>query len=220
MTAKDFCCVESKGAYDAPHMKTLTTTWTGIRPLIMSNPQTVEIANPFAVESRRLNGLLKAARKKGDENRMAELALEQKRGDWEASAYWDEKSKRFYIPDTCLLACIRNGAAAAKKGKDIDRAVIISETEAFIETTKHNSLDAYFEDEAFRLECPAKVPPKTGALIWKVRCMIPTGWSVSFTIEYDENIVATKSLTEALELAGRLSGIGGWRPKFGRFAVS
>ena len=36
-------------------MKSITTTWTGIRPLIMSNPQTVEIANPFAVNSRRGN---------------------------------------------------------------------------------------------------------------------------------------------------------------------
>lgn len=202
-------------------MKSITTTWTGIRPLIMSNPQTVEIANPFAINSRRVNGLLKAARKKGDENRMAELADEQKRGDWEASAYWDTKEKRFFIPDTCLLACIRNGAAAAKKGKDIDRAVIITEVEAVIETEiKHNSLDAYYKNENFRLECPAKVPPKTGALIWKVRCMMPTGWKISFEIEFDENIVAEKSLREALELAGRLSGIGGWRPKFGRFLVS
>lgn len=202
-------------------MKTLKTTWTGIRPLIMSNPQTVEIANPFAVNSRRINSLLKAARKKGDENRMSELADEQKRGDWQASAYWNEAEKCFFLPDTCLIACIRNGAAAAKKGKDIDRAVIISETEAVINTTaKHNSLDAYYADPAFRLECPAKVPPKTGALIWKVRCMMPVGWTVTFNIEYDENIVAEKSLKEALELAGRLSGIGGWRPKFGRFLVS
>ena len=50
--------------------------------------------------------------------------------------------------------------------------------------------------------------------------MIPTGWRITFTIEYDDNIVATKSLEEALEMAGRLSGLGGWRPKFGRFLVS
>ena len=202
-------------------MKSIKTTWTGIRPLIMSNPQTVEIANPFAVNSRRINILLKAARKKGDENRMSELADEQKRGDWEASAYWDAKEKKFYVPDTCLIACIRNGAAAAKKGKDIDRAVIITEDRADLVTEiKHNSFDAYYEDENFRLECPAKVPPKTGALIWKVRAMVPTGWKLTFNIEFDENIVAEKSLREALELAGRLSGIGGWRPKFGRFLVS
>lgn len=202
-------------------MKTMKTTWTGFRPLLLSNPQTVRLSNKYAAESRRLNTLLKAARKKQDEHKLAELEALQIRNDWEASAYWDDAKKQFYVPDTLLMACIRNGAAAAKKGKDIDRAVMTSETEAMIETEiKHKTLDGYFADEAFRLECPCKVPPKTGALIWKARCMIPTGWKLSFTIEYDDNIVATKSLEEALELAGRLSGLGGWRPKFGRFFVS
>lgn len=202
-------------------MKTMRTIWTGIRPLLLSNPQTVQLSNRFAVEGRRLNSAVKAARKKGDEHRLAELEAEQIRNDWEASGYWDGRNKCFYVPDTLLLACIRNGAAAAKKGKDIDRAVVITETEAVIVTpVKHNSLDAYFADPDFRLECVCKVPPKTGALIWKARCMMPTGWAVTFNIEYDENIVAEKSMAEALELAGRLSGLGGWRPKFGRFIVS
>ena len=87
-----------------------------------------------------------------------------------------------------------------------DRAVMVTETEALIETeTKHRTLDAYFADSTFRLECPCKVPPKTGALIWKARCMIPTGWRITFTIEYDDNIVATKSLEEALEMAFRVN---------------
>lgn len=201
-------------------MKTIKVKWVGIRPLILSNPQTVQLSNRYASESRRLNTLLKAARKKQDEHKLAELEQLQIRNDWEASSYWDDKAKKFFVPDTLILACIRNGAAAAKKGKDIDRAVLISETEAHIETAiKHNSLEGYFNDSAFRLECPCKVPPKTGALIWKARCMIPTGWSIQFQIEYDDNIVADKSLTEALELAGRLSGLGGWRPKYGRFLV-
>lgn len=202
-------------------MKTINTTWTGIRPLLLTNPQTVQLSNQYAREARRLNTLLKAARKKQDEHKLEELEQQQISNDWEASAYWDDTRKCFFVPDTLLLACIRNGAAAAKKGKDIDRAVLISETEAAIETEiKHRDLDGYFKDPAFRLECPCKVPPKTGALIWKARCMIPTGWRVSFTIEFDEAIVAEKSLREALELAGRLSGLGGWRPKFGRFLVS
>jgi hypothetical protein len=200
-------------------MKTLKTKWTGIRPLIMSNPQTVQISNPFAVESRRLGGLLKTARKKQDEDVLVEIERKQIRNDWEASAYWDDEKKKFFLPDTLLLACIRNGATAAKKGRDVDRAIIISETEAYIQTTPHKNLEAAFEDSAFHMECPCKIPPKTGALIWKCRCMIPTGWIVTFNIEYDDSIFPEKSLMTALESAGRLSGIGGWRPKFGRFMV-
>lgn len=185
----------------------------------MSNPQTVQLSNTYAVESRRLNTLIKAARKKGDENKLAELESKQARNDWEASAYWDDSEKKFFIPDSVILACIRGGAAAAKKGKDIDRAVIISETQAYVETDHVKSLDDAWEKhkDKFSLSGPAKVPPKTGALIWKCRCMMPTGWKISFSIEFDEEIVAEKSLAEALEIAGRLVGIGGWRPKFGRF---
>jgi hypothetical protein len=185
----------------------------------MSNPQTVQLSNRYAMESRRLGSLVKNARKKQDENKLIELEQAQIRNDWEASAYWDDEEKKFFIPDTLLLACIKAGAAAAKKGKDIERAVIVTETQAYIEPNGHRSLDAAFKDAAYRLECPCKIPPKTGALIWKARCIIPTGWKVTFSLEFDEDIVAQKSLEQALEIAGRLCGIGGWRPKYGRFLV-
>lgn len=200
-------------------MKTLKTKWTGIRPLVMSNPRTVKVSDPFAIEARRLNAAMKAARKKGDENKMLELEPQIIRNDWEASSYWDEAESKFFVPDTLLLASIRGGAAAAKKGKDIERAVIITETQAFIETESTKSLDLAFKNMAFRLECPCKIPPKTGSLVWKCRCMVPTGWTLEFSIEFDDEIIAQKSLVEALTTAGRVVGIGGWRPKFGRFLV-
>lgn len=150
-------------------MKTLKTKWTGIRPLVMSNPRTVKVSDPFAIEARRLNAAMKAARKKGDENKMLELEPQIIRNDWEASSYWDEAESKFFVPDTLLLASIRGGAAAAKKGKDIERAVIITETQAFIETESTKSLDLAFKNMAFRLECPCKIPPKTGSLAELVR---------------------------------------------------
>lgn len=199
-------------------MKNMKVTWTGIRPLVMSNPQTVKLSNPYAIRSRELNAALKKARKKEDADKLLELEQLQIRNDWESSAYWDEKQKQFYIPDSVIIACIRAGATAAKKGRDVDRAVLMSETEAYIQTQSVKSLDDGFKNPAFRLECPCKVPPKTGALIWKARCMIPTGWKVTFTLEYDEEIFAEKTLVTAMESSGR-TGVGGWRGKFGRFLV-
>lgn len=199
-------------------MKTMKVTWTGIRPLVMSNPQTVKLSNPYAIRSRELNAALKKARKKEDADKLLELEQLQIRNDWESSAYWDEKQKQFYIPDSVIIACIRAGATAVKKGRDVDRAVLMSETEAYIQTQSVKSLDDGFKNPAFRLECPCKVPPKTGALIWKARCMIPTGWKVTFTLEYDEEIFAEKTLVTAMESSGR-TGVGGWRGKFGRFLV-
>lgn len=195
--------------------------WTGIRPLLMSNPQTVQLSNPFSVESRRLTTAMKAARKKQDENKLVELEQEQMRNDWEASAYYDADKALFFLPDTVIAACIKAGASVGKKGRDVDRAVIVNEDMVYVEDVpKHKSLDEYYKDAGFQFESPAKVPPKTGALIWKKRCMMPTGWSVTFSLDYDEGMFAQKSLEEAMENAGKLAGVGGWRPKFGRFTVT
>lgn len=191
----------------------------------MANPQTVQISNPYTKASRLFNQKLKEARKKNEADVMEVIEQKQFRNDWESSAYWDDSESMFFIPDTLLLACIKAGAAAARKGKDIDRAVIVTEDRAYVETEKVKSMDDAFKKigpngmPAFRLEGPCKIPPKTGALIWKCRCMIPTGWKLSFALEFDENIVSRIALQQAIETAGLICGIGGWRPKFGRFTV-
>ena len=64
-----------------------------------------------------------------------------------------------------------------------------------------------------------RVPPKTGARVMKVRPMVPTGWQLKFSVEYDENLVNEKDLHRAMVDAGTLVGLGNWRPKFGRFLV-
>lgn len=201
-------------------MKTLKVKWTGIRPLVMSNPQTVQLSNPYAVTSRRVGSEVKAARKKQDEDKLVRLESEMSRNDWEASAYFNDDSKTFYLPDTVVIACIRAGATAAKRGRDIDRACIVNETDIEIGgVPKHKTLESYWDDESFRLSGPAKIPPKTGALVWKTRCMMPTGWTLEFSVDFEESLIEKNTLLEAMKTAGAMCGIGGWRPKFGRFLV-
>jgi hypothetical protein len=197
-------------------MESIKLRWTGTRPLIMSNPQTVQLTNEYSVESRRLQTLSKAARKKQAEDQLVDLEAKQRKNDFESSAYWADGN--FFLPDTVIMAVMKESARSMKKGKDIDRAVLMSETEAIIKTrARFKSLEEAFDDEGFRLEGPAKVPPKTGALIWKCRCMIPSAWSIDFTLEYAEEQVTRTALVEISRNAGALVGVGGWRPKFGRF---
>jgi hypothetical protein len=70
---------------------------------------------------------------------------------------------------------------------------------------------------AFRMECPCKIPPKTGPLIWKCRCMIPTGWSITFSLDFEENMIPRNTLIVGGFDGGRMFAMGAWRPKFGRF---
>jgi len=201
-------------------MKTIKTKWTGIRPLVMSNPQTIQLSNPYAVTSRRLGSEIKAARKKQDEDKLIRLEKEMAENDWESSAYYDEKANQFFLPDTVVIACIKAGATLAKRGRDIDRAVIVNEqTVPITDITKHKSLAAYWADPAFHLSTACKIPPKTGVLVWKTRSMMPTGWSLEFTVDFEERLIEQKTLIEAMNEAGVMCGIGGWRPKFGRFKV-
>lgn len=194
--------------------------WTGIRPLLFANPQTVNITNPYAVASRKLNSDLKKARKKEDEGMLAQIAEKQRLNDFLASAYWDDGESCFYLPDTVIIACLKAGAQTLKKGKDIDRAVVMEETHAVI-TTKatFRTLEEAFANREFRMESWARVPPKTGAAVWKTRAMVPTGWRLSFTLAFDPDMIADSTLREALAVSGRSVGVGAWRPTFGRFTV-
>ena len=202
-------------------MNTISVEFTGIRPLIMSNPQTVDVSNPYAMEMRRLNTTLKQARKKGNEDKLIELAAESKRVDFMSSAYFDAKKSRFFIPDSIIMACIKAAAQSMRKGKDIDRAVLMENTEAYVDNVpKTKSLEDAHKNELFWLQTPCKIPPKTGALVMKVRAMMPTGWKLAFQLTYDQETIADKTLREVLITAGSFVGIGSWRPKFGRFTVA
>ena len=55
--------------------------------------------------------------------------------------------------------------------------------------------------------------------IIRIRPMIPTGWSITCTVEFDESIVNRQAVIDAATEAGSIIGLGDWRPKFGRFTV-
>lgn len=59
----------------------------------------------------------------------------------------------------------------------------------------------------------------TGGAVWVVRPMFEK-WELSFTIQLlqDERVTPT-TLRNILDYAGLYVGIGGWRPKYGRFEV-
>lgn len=184
----------------------------------MGNPQTVDVTNKYSINSRKLNAEGKVFRRKANEDKIQENAERQQLNDFCGSAYW--KDGDFYLPDSVILACIKQSAAGSKKGKDIDRCVILSETDVVVTTlAKFKSIEAAFEDKRFVLSCQCKLPPKTGSLVWKARCMIPTGWRTTFTMEYNDELISEKSLIEINNNAGAMIGVGGWRPKFGRFTV-
>lgn len=189
-------------------MKTLTTTWTGIRPLIMHNGLLADPTNPY---TRRIKEICAKGSKKLTEHDYEE----RDRLEWEGGLYWSDGVGPV-IPSDNIEMTIQHGARKSRIGKDVAAAVFCSETEVAIDYEGPKSKDKMFADPRFTIRKGVKV---TTSRIIRVRPMIPTGWKLNFTVEFDDSIINEKALLKAMQDAGALVGLGDWRPKFGRFFV-
>lgn len=73
------------------------------------------------------------------------------------------------------------------------------------------------------LEEYARIPPKTGSMVLIGRPKLPK-WEASFVLVADDEMYAAENLRDIISHAGKLVGIGAWRPQlkgpYGRFEVT
>lgn len=189
-------------------MKELKTTWTGIRPLIMHNGQLADPLNSF---SRQLKEVT-SKRKKTDSDHE-----EMARIEFEGGLYWDDKEGP-HMPSDCLEACIQAGAKKSRIGKDVAAAVFVQDDVVPLKYDGPRKIEALWKDrERFVMRKACKV---STSKVMRTRPMFPTGWSIAFTLEFDESIINAAALQRAMVDAGALIGLCDWRPRFGRFTVS
>jgi hypothetical protein len=189
-------------------MKTLKTKWTGIRPLIMHNGLMADPTNPI---SRRIKEITSKGSKK-----MTDADYEERdRLEWEAGLYWDE-DEGFIIPSDNIERCIQLGAQKSRIGKDVQAAVFCESPQVKIDYDGPRDKEKLYADPRFTLRKGVVIQKSR---IIRIRPMIPTGWSITFGLEFDDTIVNPKNLVKAMTDAGALVGLGTWRPKFGRFLV-
>jgi len=175
----------------------------------MHNGLMADPTNPF---TRRIKEIVSKGSKKLTDSDYEE----RDRLEWEAGLYWDDKDGAI-IPSDNIERCVQLGAQKSRIGKDVQAAVFCS--------TPHTKLDydgPRDKDKMFAAN--GKFILRKGVAIQKsrlirVRPMFPTGWNISFDLEYDDTILNEKSLIKAMQDAGAVVGLGDWRPKFGRFAV-
>jgi hypothetical protein len=189
-------------------MKTLEVKWTGIRPLIMHNGLMADPTNSLV---RRIKEITSKGTKK-----LTDADYEERdRLEWEAGLYWDEEDG-LIVPSDNIERCIQLGAQKSRIGKDVQAAVFCTAPHVPLIHAGPKDKDKLYADPRFTLRKGVAVQKSR---IIRIRPMIPTGWTMQFTIEFDENIVNPKNLTKAMQDAGSLVGLGDWRPKFGRFLV-
>lgn len=204
-------------------MQNYTVTLTGLGAIIMHNGRT---ANP-------LDSFVKAMK-----------ATTSKRGktedDFEALAQYefyaglyttpqiecDRETAQIVMPKKdsrlCVLAHvldsnIRKGAMKHKEGKLAAAGCLVEGDGEFFYDGKKTSIPEAWEDYAYI--CAVKVGQ---ARVMRCRPRFE-GWTVKFSVCVDESVCDKSHLTRWMDSAGKLVGIGDWRPEkggsFGRYTA-
>jgi len=177
-------------------MKKFKVTIEGIAPILQSrHPNPTETA----VIMKKDTGSRKKVKDLTDKEQFDMHAYRSKAG-------------KFYQPSAQIEAALVKAAVSfqlkgQKTYKDLFRAgVLVDETEIEHKNQKFTPFGEYATN-------------KTAGAVWVVRPRCDK-WELSFNLNVilDEQI-PEEVLKEVLEYSGIATGIGAWRPKFGRFIV-
>lgn len=195
------------------NLKTIKIKIKGIRPMLHNNGMMADRLYPWKI---KLAAIEKTKASKRTDAQWAEYEQLQ----WLGKLYWSESRKCIAMPVDNLHACLVAGARKAKQGKNFEAAVFFDDEHAAAEV-KH-ALSGKTQSEMYAdRDYVFRKPVVIGlAKVISIRPMIPTGWTISTTITYDDSVIANaETVVEAMVQAGSLCGLGDWRPRFGRFIV-
>lgn len=194
----------------------LEVTVQGRKDLLMHNGELANGTNPIVQEIKKLTAL----RKKTDSQK-EELA----RWSLVGSAYFDEEVG-FYIPTWNVEANL------AKAGSRVRLKEVVKEAVNVLVEEPHG------KDDRIKIVFPKGVPVPTDPAkmfrnplfhddrgvnikknkIQRDRAKIPTGWQITFQVEYDSDLLSESQVRELLKIAGRM-GLGDYRPRFGQYTI-
>jgi hypothetical protein len=186
---------------------------TGTRPLLLCRG---EGANPFDEQARKIK-TISQKRKKTDEDHELLARLQ-----FESSAYYDEQIG-MYLPVDNLLKCCENGAAKYKEATLVKSQVLIKgfvgkqldNAAAKIICDCPKTLEEIYADKRFVSLRMGKIPGSRTSIL--VARPIFAEWAVEFLCEYSG--LTRERLMDYWTAAGRLVGIGAWRPRHGLFTA-
>lgn len=171
------------------------------------------LADPLDPATRAL----KTASKKPARTRTDEDLEELARLEWVGSAYWD-KDLGPYIPGENIERCLLDAARLSRQGKLIERGLLITSDVNAVAYRGPRTLDGLWADEQFRLVKGVRNPGQSGRVM---RCRpVFRRWSLEATGTFAADIIDLAPLREIAVTAGRLIGLGDWRPRHGRFTAT
>jgi hypothetical protein len=172
-----------------------------------------ELANPFYHWTKTIKAQT-GKRGKTDSEQMELARMEFCGGLYQRS------DGTIYLPSENIEAAVALGVSkvARKIGKKNVRAMFFVDGDGDFDFDGKNPTDAnkLFEDKNFVLTKMVKVG---NARVPRTRPVFRS-WSAKFKMLYFEDQINVDILKDAVAAAGRLVGLGDWRPKYGRYIVT
>lgn len=176
----------------------------GVSPLLMHNGAMSSPMSPIAREMKKITG----KRKKVDSD-FAELAnLEFKGG------LYVEKGQ-IVLPTLVLESALVEGAKASREGQTALSSMFVEPGGVFTYDGP-TDIEARMEDPACRLVVGVRVQRNR---VERCRPQFEN-WACRFRVSVVGSMIEPEMLKRWAEAAGNFKGLGDWRPRFGRFAVT
>ena len=179
----------------------------GVSPLLCHNGQTADPRNTYAKAMKAVS----SKRKKTDAD-FDELA----RLEWLAGIY--RSADDLVIPDYVIESAMIAGAKKSKRGPQAKCGLFFTE-HALLEfdgkpdAINDDTLAGMFESGQFTHTIGVRVGM---AKVMRTRPVF-RNWSCIAMAQYDPDVLNLRDIEEIAADAGKLVGIGDWRPKHGRF---
>lgn len=177
------------------------------RPLLM---QAETLANPLHLRTKAHKAVA-GKRKKTEEDHLWLL-----RDEWELNMYYDPDLGPF-IPSLNIEAAIAEAAKATKQGRLVKQTVTVLTDKVRLEYDGPRDLATMYGDGRTEF-----VDVRGVSVMGKkvMRCRpIFLNWSARFDVAFMDDLIDASDLVRIIQHAGRVVGIGTYRPRFGRFDV-
>jgi hypothetical protein len=181
----------------------LTLEITGTAPLLMHNARLSNPRDPMARAMKKIS----AKRGKADDD-YEELAHLEFLG----SLYTDPDVGP-YVPGDNIFRALVDAARKRKLGVKVTSGLIVMSGVNPLAYTGPRDPEKLWQEGTFAHEASVKVG--TSRVI-RTRPRF-TGWATSAALYLDTETLDLDDLVQIVETAGRLVGLGDWRPRFGRF---